>query len=537
MSVDQGKNGLLRRTLLTGILLGIAAAGALVIIQGVGSARATKPERTYAGSYPAPEFPARLPWLNTGGRELTLESLRGKVVVLDFWNYGCISCVHVIRDLKRLQSKYGDALAVVGVHSGELAREKQTAAIRSILARYELEFPVVNDHDLAFRDAYGAKSLPTLVVVDPKGQFVGSVVGDNHFDLLDAVVGGLVAEFDAVDGIDRTPLPLEKEVPFPLAEVLRYPGKVLADADNGRLFIADTNNHRIVVTDLDGRIIETIGGREAGSEDGDFKSAEFRYPQGLALADPDTLYVADTWNNTIRRVDLAEERVETVVGTRERVFQVEDAGPANRIGLNSPWDVLWHDGLLYIAMAGQHQLWVYDPDSRQVKAFAGSRRTELRDGPLLEAGLNQPSGLATDGVRLFVADADAGAIRVTGFDSGARLSTVTRIPADPPEGSPAPPTKLQHPLGVAWLGDSVLVADTYNHRIRTLDPDTGRLHTLVGDDGGLEEPGGISVSGDRIYVADTNHHRIVAVDPESGAVTPVHVREAGDPASVRANRF
>ena len=509
----------------------------LAIVQGVGSARATKPERTYAGSYPAPDFPERLPWLNTGARELTLERLRGKVVVLDFWSYGCITCFHVIPDLKRLERKYGDALAIVGVHSGELEREKQTAAIRSVLDRYELGFPVVNDRDLAFRDAYGAQTLPTLVVVDPKGQFVGSVVGDGHFDLLDAVVGGLVAEFDERGAIDRTPLPFEKDMLFPTAEFLRYPGKVLADVDGGRLFIADTNNHRIVVTRLDGRIISIIGGREAGSEDGDFESAEFRYPQGLALADPDTLYVADTSNNTIRRVDLVRERVETVVGTRERVFQVETAGPANQVGLNSPWDVLWHDGLLYIAMAGQHQLWVYDPAIREVRAFAGSRREELRDGPLLEAGLNQPSGLATDGVRLFVADTDAGAIRVTGFDPGASVGTVTRPAAQVPEGAPAPATKLQHPLGVAWFEDTVVVADTYNHRIRTLDPDTGRLRTLVGPDAGLEEPGGVSVAGGLIYVADTNNHRIVAVDPKSGAVTPISVREDDAAPVARTNPY
>ncbi len=508
-------------------LTALSAAVAWPVLEWIGAARATKPERTYAGSEPATAFPAGVTWMNTGGRPLSLEDLRGKVVLLDFWSYGCIGCFHVLPDLKRLQAKYGSALAVIGVHSGRHGRERETPAIRNILARYDLTFPVVNDRELAFRDAYRAETLPTLVVIDPKGRFVGSVVGDNHFDLLDAVIGGLVEEFDQAGGIDRTPLPLEPEGPPPSASLLRFPGDVLADETGGRLFIADSNNHRIVVTDLDGRITEVIGGRGSGSGDGDFASAEFRYPQGLTLADPDTLYVADTRNNTIRRVDLAEKQVQTVAGTRNRVLQVENAGPAGTTGLNSPWDVLWHDGSVYIAMAGQHQLWVLEPETRQLRVFAGSRRAELRDGPLLEAGFNQPSSLASDGVRLFVADSGGDALRVMGFDPGSSVDTLV-APAPPAANGvrdPSPP--VVHPLGVAWLEDRVVLSDTYNHRLRAFDPRTGRVRTLVGADAGLEEPAGLSVAGGRIYVADTNNHRIVVVDPESGTVSPVDVRQEG----------
>ena len=523
---------MLRRITITAATLAITGLAAWMILDVVGPARATKPERTYAGSEPAAAFPTAVTWMNTGGRALSLEDLRGKVVLLDFWSYGCIGCFHVVQDLKRLEEKYGSALAIIGVHAGRHARERETPAIRNILARYELDFPVVNDRDLAFRDAYRAETLPTLVFIDPDGRFVGSVVGDGHFDLLDAVVGGLIDEFEKAGGIDRTPLPREPERPPPVDSPLRFPGDVLADETGGRLFIADSNNHRIVVADLDGRILKVIGGQSAGSEDGDFASAEFRYPQGLTLADPNTLYVADARNNTIRRVDLAAERVQTVAGTRTRVLQVENAGAAGSTGLNSPWDVLWHDGLLYIAMAGQHQLWILDPRERQLRAFAGTRRAELLDGPLLEAGLNQPSSLATDGVRLFVADAEADAIRVMAFDPGSSISTLVGPPPLRADGVRARDPAIEHPLGVAWLGDRVVVADTYNHRIRILDPSTGKMRTLVSEDAGLDEPAGVSVAAGRIYVADTNNHRIVSVDPESGAVTPVRLRYAA-PGDIR----
>jgi sugar lactone lactonase YvrE len=520
---------LLRRITIIAAALGLTGLAAWTLSHIVGPVRATKPERTYAGTEPAAAFPADVTWLNTGGRPLGLSDLRGKVVLLTFWSYGCIACFHVLPDLKRLEGTYGPALAVIGVHSGRHEQERGTPAVRNALARYDLDFPVVNDRGLAFRDAYRAETLPTLVVIDPKGRFVGSVVGDGHYDLLDAVVGGLIEEFDEAGGIDRTPLPLEPERPPPPDSPLRFPGDVLADEAGSRLFIADSNNHRIVVADLEGRIQQVIGGRSPGSEDGDFASAEFRYPQGLALAGPDTLYVADTRNNTIRRVDLAAKRVQTVAGTRSRVLQVEQTGPAGATGLNSPWDVLWHDGLLYIAMAGQHQLWVLDPRERQLRAFAGSRRAELLDGPLLEAGLIQPSGLATDSVRLFVADTGADAIRVTGFDPGSSVATLVGPPPEGPDGVRERSPAVEHPLGVAWLGDRVVVADTYNHRLRVIDPRTGRVRTLVDKDAGLDEPAGLSVAGGRIYVADTNNHRIVSVDPESGAMTPLDLREAVGP--------
>lgn len=511
------------------ILPGVVTAVALVTLFAdrlVDPALAVKPDRSYAGELPAPDFPVDLDWLNTGGRALDLPSLRGKVVLLDFWTYGCINCFHIIPDLERLEHKYPKELVVIGVHSAKFANEGRTSKIRSIVARYGLRHPVVNDREMQIWRAYGANAWPTLALIDPVGNYVGSVAGEGHYDLLDTVIGGLIQEFGPDGGIDRTPLDLQIEDEAVNAGMLRFPGKVLADLVGGRLFIADSNNHRILVTDLEGRIQASIGA-QAGYADGDFENARFSYPQGLALAGPDTLYIADTRNNVIRIVDLAERKVDTAVGTGERAYQTALKGPASETALNTPWGLLWHEDLLYIAMAGQHQIWVYEPAESEVRVFAGSRREELRDGRLRSAGLNQPSGLATDGERLFIADSEASAIRVADLDPDGSLDTIVGVGLfdfGDVDGA-GDEVRLQHPLGVAWHGGALYVADTYNSKIKRVDPESKQSQTFLGEEAGLDEPGGLSISGDNLYIADTNNSRILQVRLEDGESRVVRIRE------------
>lgn len=482
-------------------------------------------ERSYAGSLPAPEFPPGLDWLNVDG-PLSLADLRGKIVLLDFWTYGCINCLHVIPDLKRLEEKYADELVVIGVHSAKFDNEAETENIRRIIQRYELEHPVVNDHDFVVWDAYGARAWPTFVLIDPRGNVVGYEAGEGIYDLFDFVIGAMVAEFDAE--LDRTPLALALERERLANKPLLFPGKVLADAEGQRLFIADSNHNRLVVTDFAGRVQEVIGSGIAGLNDGDFASARFFRPQGLALADGATLYVADTENHAIRRVDLAAGTVTTVAGTGEQVYSRGGEGSARFVPLNSPWDVLYHDGLLYIAMAGQHQIWLYDPQTETVRAYAGSGREELVDGPLGQAGLNQPSGLATDGGLLYIADSEASAVRAVNFGR-MRLDTLvgTGLFDFGDVDGRGDAVRLQHPLGIAYRAGLLYLADTYNSKIKILDPATRDVQTYLGGaadwrdgaDPRFDEPGGLSIAGDLLFVADTNNHVVRRIDLNSGETT------------------
>jgi len=502
----------------------LAAIGAFVIVamlaawgfsQWQESSQAGADEmRTYAGANPAPEFPSAMDWLNTGGRELSIEELGGKVILLDFWTYGCINCLHIIPDLKRLEEKYAEELVVIGVHSGKFERESRTTAIRRFVQRYQIMHPVVNDKDFEIWKAYGARAWPTLVVIDPVGNIVGQVSGEGHYDLLDTVIGGLVEEFE----IDRSDLNLVAEE-RPGGQ-LSFPGKVLADAANDRLFIADTGNHRIVVAGLDGQVRQLIGGGQAGYADGGFGEARFRLPQGMALLDKDTLLLADTENHAIRRIDLAGKTVSTVAGNGRQAYMFDNlAGPGD--ALNSPWDLLRVGDTVYVAMAGQHQVWALDPASGRLKAFAGSRREQLKDGKLLSAGLNQPSGLTTDGKNLFIADSEASAIRSADLDAGGRLHTLlgTGLFDFGDVDGRGRKVKLQHPLGVAWNAGVIYIADTYNSKIKRLEPDSLEVVSLTPGEPTLEEPGGLSVAGQYLYIADTNNHRVRILDLESGELT------------------
>lgn len=486
-------------------------------------------QRSFAGEQAAPEFPEGLDWLNTQN-PLTLAELKGKVVILDFWTYGCINCIHVIPQLKKLETKYADELVVIGVHSAKFEQEGETENIRNIILRYELEHPVINDSEFIMWRQYGVQAWPTFMVIDPVGNVAGFHAGEGIFDLFDTVVGSLVQEFDARGELDRTPLSFDLEeqaAPTPLL----FPGKVLADAEGKRLFIADSNHNRIVITSLEGTVLDVVGAGEAGFSDGSFESAQLFRPQGLTLADENTLYVADTNNHAVRKIDLLTRRVDTVAGVGYQVYIDRVSGLGYTFGLNSPWDVLYHDGLVYIAMAGQHQLHVYDPATEEVRLFAGTGREELKDGPKLSGGLNQPSGLATDGKLLYFADSEASAIRTAELGGEGQLNTIvgTGLFDFGDVDGTGDEVRLQHPLAVQYADGLLYVADTYNSKIKRIDPALQSSETFLGQsksgwaDGSatqalFNEPGGLSLAANKLYIADTNNHVIRVADLDTQTV-------------------
>ncbi|MGH8377411.1 MAG: thioredoxin-like domain-containing protein [Gammaproteobacteria bacterium] len=484
-----------------------------------------------AGKMAAPPFPTNLDWINTGGRPVKLAELRGKVVLLDFWTYGCINCFHIIPDLEKLQKTYGNKLVIIGVHSAKFATERKTAHIEAVVLRYGIDHPVVNDKDMQIWNAYGAEGWPTLTVIDPAGNVVGQVSGEGHYDLLNKVIGTLINEFAANGDINAEPLwfsGIHLEMP---KTTLLFPGKVLADAAHDRLFIADSNHNRIVVTTLTGRVLGVIGKGTAGLKDGAYLFAEFHYPQGMSLADANTLYVADTDNNAIRKIDLVNHTVTTVAGDGKQTYMTDPSLSARGAELNTPWAVLWHDGLLYIAMAGQHQLWTYDPVAQTIRLYAGSGAEGISDGSLNAASFAQSSGLTTDGKVMYVADPEASAVRVVGFGPGAQVRTLvgTGLFDFGDVDGVGDHVRLQHDLGIAWHDGKLYIADTYNSKIKVLDPKARRVTTFAGGDGQFDEPGGLSAAGDDLYVADTDHNRIAVVDLKAGKISTLKL---SDPAQL-----
>jgi DNA-binding beta-propeller fold protein YncE len=472
---------------------------------------------------------------------LTLAELRGKIVLLDFWTYGCINCMHIIPDLKRLEDKYRDELVVIGVHSAKFANEGKTENLRRIVVRYDIDHPVVNDAGFAVWKAYGARAWPTQVLIDPEGYVVGAASGEGHADGFDRAIAAVIQVFDERGLIDRTPLPLAPERVRLAESTLAFPGKVLADAAGGRLFIADSNHHRVLATTFDGSVVETIGSGRAGRADGPFESARFYRPQGLAL-DGSRLYIADTENHQVRVADLGARQVTTLAGTGRQAAWGGQGGAAAETALSSPWDLLVAGRLLFVAMAGTHQIWMIDLHRRLALPYAGSGREARVDGPADEAAFAQPSGLALDGNTLYVADAESNIIRAIALPPENHVRTLAGgdlFEFGDRDGR-GDAVRLQHPLGVTAARGLVYVADTYNHKIKTLRPATGEVRSFAGagtegsNDGAgsaarFYEPGGLSAAGDALFVADTNNHAIRRVSLDTGRVEALKITGAPGP--------
>lgn len=512
------------------------------------------PQNPFPRRLNLPDFPKDMEWLNVAG-PLRKQDLKGKFVLLDFWTYCCINCMHILPELKKLEQAYPNELIVIGVHSAKFETEKGTKNIEEAILRYEIEHPVVNDADHQIWDMYGVSSWPTVALVDPEGFFVGAQPGEFKFEDISNVLKVAIPYYREKKTLDETPIRFDLAKHQQKSTSLRFPGKVMADEAGGRLFIADSNHNRIVVAGLDGKLITTIGSGAIGRVDGDFAKASFDHPQGMALF-KETLYVADTENHMLRKVDLAARTVTTLAGTGEQgrgwpgieKLGRGDAAPDRWIGkpketeLNSPWDLWVHQSDLYIAMAGPHQIWKMPLDESEIGPYAGNSREDIVDGPLLPrvpyeqfyASFAQPSGLSSDGEWLYVADSEGSSIRAVPLDPTKEVRTVIGTAGRPinrlfhfgdKDGS-REVALLQHCLGVAYVDGQLYVADTYNNKIKVVDPKSGAAKTLVGtgkpgyDDatGAFDEPAGITSAKGLLYVADTNNHQIRTVDPATGKV-------------------
>ena len=512
----------------------------------------TATENPFPDRPAAPSFEGGLGWLNVApGSEINLKDLRGKVVVLDFWTYCCINCMHVLPDLKFLEKKYEKELVVIGVHSAKFANEKDSEAIRRAILRYEIEHPVINDANMTVWRKFGVNSWPTLALIDPEGRYVGQQPGEGNRELFDKLIGMLVDYHSKKGTLDRSPVRFDLESNRLKPGPLKFPGKVLADTKGGRLFISDTNHNRIVVTGLDGTLKEIIGSGAIGRRNGRYADASFDHPQGTVLIGQE-LYVADTENHMIRVVDLKKKTVRNLAGTGRQARFRATGGGLRQTPLNSPWALSFVKGTLYIAMAGPHQLWSHKLGSSRIGVFAGSGREDITDGTLEQCALAQPSSLATDGRHLFVADSEGSAIRQVDTSPGGSVKTVVGA-HDLLRGRAlfefgdidgvGDKARLQHPLGVAFHNGTLYVADSYNHKIKKIDLKTRKSTTLLGngkrgdtiDPPRFAEPGGVAIGGNTLYIADTNNHRICTVDLKTGKLQELKVAGLKPPAKPAAD--
>ncbi len=439
--------------------------------------------------------------------------------------------------VRRLEEKYANEMVAIGVHSGKFIAERDTENIRVATRGLDMNHPVVNDRQFRTWRAYNVQAWPTIVIVSPDGQYIGQHSGEFTFEDFAPVIEAAIKAYSEEGILNRTPMHFPLDPAPPNDSPLSFPGKVLADPTGNRLFIADTHNDRVLVAQVseDGisaQVTQTIGSGEAGFVDGPFVGARLNKPEGMALAE-EILYIADTENHSIRAAKLESGTLETIAGTGEEGM-TRTGGIGTSVALNSPWDVLESDGYLYIAMAGTHQIWRLNLQTREALPFVGNGRENIDDGPNPRATLAQPSGLTTDEQRLFFADSESSAVRASDFSPEGYTQTIVGeglFEFGDRDGKGAQ-VRLQHCLGVSYYDGKIYVADTYNNKIKRLDPSTKECVTVLGsgDRAELYEPGGLCVWGGdadvRLYIADTNNHRVMTCPiGEGGMIVGGHAQE------------
>ncbi|HSK55521.1 MAG TPA: NHL domain-containing thioredoxin family protein [Jiangellales bacterium] len=474
----------------------------------------------------APELTGRGGWLNTGGETYSVSDFRGRFLLLDFWTFCCVNCLHVLDELRPLEAACGDVLTVVGVHSPKFVHEADHQAVVDAVERYEVRHPVLDDPDLTTWQAYAVRAWPTLTLVDPEGYVVAQFSGEGHAHAVEALLAELTPSYEARGALRRGDGPYVPPEPEPTE--LRFPGKVVRLA-GGTFLVSDTKHHSLVELAADGvKVLRRIGTGVRGLVDGGPGEARFSEPHGLAVLPPGVtaaagydVVVADTVNHALRGVVLATGEVRTLAGTGRPWMQGD--GPT---ALSSPWDVAWWpvQARVVVAMAGIHQVWAFDPASGAVEVLAGTTNEGLVDGPAVRAWFAQPSGLsvAADGGVVWIADAETSAVRRLVRGPQGDLDVVTDVGTGLFDfgfrDGPAAEALLQHPLGVCALPDgSVAVLDTYNDAVRRVDPAAGEVTTMAT---GLREPSGAVVDGDHLVVVESAAHRLSRV-PLGAAAEPV----------------
>ena len=458
--------------------------------------------------------------------------------------------MHVLPQLRKLEKKYADTLTVIGVHSPKFDAERSTESLIAAVRRYNVEHPVVNDVSHTIMSSFAVRAWPSLMFIDPEGRVIGKHEGEFEFAAVDRILGQMIEEFDASGVLTRGVLTFEDEAVSARSGSLSFPGKVLAKDD--RLFVADSNHHRVIVSSLDCSVLDVIGDGESplalesfdipegilnpvGYESG-FDGTIFDNPQGMVL-DGEVLYVADAGSNTIVKADLADRQASVVAGTGEQALFRHSGGAPTALPLNSPYALAFQDDALYISMAGYHQLWSMDLAAWKLEPFAGTGGENIVDGPRMEALLAQPYGMSLQGNNLFFADSETSAIRVAKLGSGGRVVTLTGtglFDFGDRDGI-GKDAQLQHPQDVATAPEGVYIADTYNHKIKLMELNTLRVKTIAGSgmegsqdgdalDARFNEPAGISYLDGSLYVADTNNHLIRRLDVNRSVVETIELK-------------
>jgi len=466
----------------------------------------------------APELPGSIEWFNVD-RPVRLADLHGMLVLLDF-SLGDTACSrHSQHELNRLAGRFSDELVILCAHLPELPAAMRRSHVRSLISRQDVRFPVLHDPERVCRALFGIHDQPVRILIDRDGCIVGTSHGIGKQSHLERVIAHQIS---LCGGWARRGPPFKVRLEPATRGTLHFPTRLIVAHD--RLYIADSGNNRILMTTKQGGILREYGGVAAGFVDGPAGSAAFDNPQGLCRVD-EYVYVADTGNHAIRRINLRTDEVETLAGTGSDAGQdLSKLSMPRDCVLNTPCDVLFRRGQLFIAMTGLHQVWRLSMIDNVLSIFAGSGAAGSADGPSHLASFTQPVSLAWCDGRFYCVDAGSGTVRCIDPVSG--YVTTLQVGADRAGTGAAGMEQLQHPLDITSdeRRKRLWIADTWNNTIRSVDI---RVRPATRGVSGrrLDEPAGLAFDNNTLYIANTNAHEVLRVDTDSGRAEALNVTE------------
>ena len=475
------------------------------------------------------QFPPNIKWLNTT-KSYNIDDFKGHLVLLDFWTYCCINCIHTIPSLKQMEEEFPE-LIIIGIHSGKFLSEADDNNILEAIERHEIKHPVINDSSFEIWKKLNVSAWPTFVLLNFDGEIVGTMSGEGVYEVVTPYIKQLYKNFE--DKMEKKRFPFEY-LQFEPKQTLYFPAKIEVDTVDNLLFIADTNNNRIIISKENGEVIDVIGGSNSGLQDGDFQSVLFHSPQGMAFDKTNAkLYIADTGNHCIRVADLRKRYVTTLLGktSKQKYFS---RTTAKNEPIVSPWDIALNNNILYIANAGTHQILGYDLENNSVFVFAGNASENLLDGVVQKAKLAQPSGICVENNIVYFADSETSAIRMVNNNYVKTLIGKGLFNFGDVNGT-LQTALLQHPLGITYYHQNLYIADTYNNKIKKYSFALNSVSTFCGtgesgeEDGAantatFNEPNDLAVLNNKLYIADTNNHKIRVVCFETNNVSTLQLK-------------
>lgn len=463
----------------------------------------------------APELSGKLQWLNADAQQLSAH--RGRVVVVLFWSASSVYCHNLLHAFAAIQRRHPDALSVLTVHLPKFEAERHADTVQEALRRLDIHLPVANDPDWSTWQHYGLQSWPTAVLIDAAGRRVIDFVGDDQAPAAEAAVQDLIAKAGAVP---PKPPHLHVRPRHKQFGLLSSPGG-LALAD-GKLFIADTGHHRILECLPDGRVQRVFGNGIPLFLDGPSGDACFNRPAGLDVY-RDHLYVADTGNHAVRRIDLRSGNVDTVLGDGHA-----GAVDGAKVPLDNPMAVCVLDESLVVADAGNNRLGLYSLVSHAFTDLAGSGALGLLDGIGARAKLAHPLALAAGRNQVYVAEGSSSSVRSVAVPEG-RVNTVLGqgLYQFGAQDGPRQSATLQHPraLAVDERRGAVWVADAYNGSIRMFGGNTNQLSTLALMQS-LRQPSALAVDGESLWIADAAADHVYRYFFESEFLSRLNIQMA-----------